>query len=320
MAILIAHKVCMVTYLRDSEYFTEELREIAQSLSNLFAGEFKVVICCSGSCSVNETDYDFPVELFHCAGTKFNRIFSFIRNDNSKFYLSIDNDIKGNISAIKSFMSDMVQKSYDIGWGKIVSAKRNTLVSNLIAIDKLLSHYIIRPLLWKCRCGISVPGQIFCLKGESFRDHSFDFDTTLDDLAVGLYVARHLVSRLQVNSILGYETPNVSFGGLCAQRKRWACGYAAILSATHDLTGKGLLLLHAFSYHFLWLFHWAVLFYLFHFGPLYSLAYMLFSSVIMTFHAPKFLVYGIVYQLIFPIFHLIWVIEMIKCSHNSLEG
>ena len=78
MAVLIAPKVCMVTYLRSTEHFTVDLEEIAHALSILFHGEFKVVICCDKTFSVNVACYDFPVELFHCSGTKFNRIFSFI--------------------------------------------------------------------------------------------------------------------------------------------------------------------------------------------------------------------------------------------------
>ena len=319
MAVLIAPKVCMVTYLRSTEHFTVDLEEIAHALSILFHGEFKVVICRDKTFSVNVACYDFPVELFHCSGTKFNRIFSFIQNDKSGFYLSIDNDIKGNIPEIQSFVTDMVQKSYDIGWGKIVAAKRDTLVSNLIAVDKLLSHYIIRPLLWRCRCGISVPGQIFCLKGDSFRGQSFDFDTSLDDLAVGLYVARHLKSRLQVNCILGHEAPNISFKGLCAQRKRWACGYVAILRATHEPFSRGLLWIHAFFYHFFWLLHWAIVIFLSSLNPLYALAYIVMSAVIMTFHAPKFFFYGVFYQIVFPVFHLIWIVEMFKRGLTNLE-
>ena len=102
MAVLIAPKVCMVTYLRSTEHFTVDLEEIAHALSILFHGEFKVVICCDKTFSVNVACYDFPVELLHCSGTKFNRIFSFIQNDKSGFYLSIDNDIKGNIFSTRN--------------------------------------------------------------------------------------------------------------------------------------------------------------------------------------------------------------------------
>ncbi len=318
MAVLNSKTLCMVTYLRNTESFTDDLNAIAEALFDFFHQNFKVVICCEEEYHLQRIQHSYPIECFYSKGTKYNRLFSLMRHDKADYYLSIDNDIKGDIASIKSFLVEMISGPYDIGWGRIRSLRMNTLISNMVAVDKLISHNFLRPLLWKVSLGISVPGQIFCLKSSSYVSKQIEFDTYLDDLAIGLYTAQKLKCRLNINKVLGYETPNVSFGGLWKQRQRWALGYATIFKSTNDLPGVFLLLIHAFSYHCSWMIHWLIILLLSRWGLIIPSVFVLLWAFIFSMNSPRLFLYAIIYQFIFPIFHIGWIFALIKfaCKEN----
>ena len=152
----------------------------------------------------------------------------------------------------------------------------------MITIDKLLSHHIIRPFLWKFNCGISISGQLFFIKTKSFNNKLLQIDTFLDDLALGSYVSLHQkeLKILIDNSIIATEEPKTSFSDLYIQRKRWAKGFFSIISRTKNKKIKNLLKIHAFSYHFLWIIHWIIISLLATINITISLLYFLFISFI----------------------------------------
>lgn len=179
--------LCMVTYLTDSEIFTADLRKTAASLHESFGDEFKVILCCEKEVSTLEEESYRIEQRILPKTTKYRRFIDVLENDDSTYYLSIDNDIQCDFFAVKNFFETIKNSEGDIGWGKIKTQENDRLISKLVTVDKMLSHDTLRPLLWKFDVSISVPGQIFCLKGNSYRGKLFDMNTFLDDLAIGLY-------------------------------------------------------------------------------------------------------------------------------------
>lgn len=308
-------ELCLVTYTRSDEGFTEELDKISKAFYEKYVDDFKVVICCETYFKVADKPYN--IEFLEMGGTKYKRLISLMKKDDSKYYLSIDNDITGNIDELLGFVEIMIKDDYEVGWGRIIAKRQKGFISNMVAADKLLSHNIIRPLLWKLGVGISIPGQIFCIKGAAYRGKLIELDTFLDDLALGLYVNINKSKRYVISTILGQEQPNSEFGGLWKQRSRWAIGFSTILKAVKDKKEyKSKVVVHGLSYHLSWLLNWIIIIML---GIIYwplAIVYTFLVSFLIAKQDLSMVVYAVLYQFIFPIFHVRWGItftnEMIK--------
>lgn len=140
----------------------------------------------------------------------------------------------------------------------------------------------------------------------------------MDDLALGLYVSINNSKKYVTSSILGYEQPNGTFGGLWNQRKRWAIGFTSILKAvinTKEYRTK--VIIHGLSYHFSWLINWvlAALFIVL-LGP-WGLLYFVVIGLLISRKDIGMLFYAIIYQLFFPIFHIRWIIVFLKEVKNG---
>ena len=304
-------EICLVTYTRETEGFTDELDRIAKAFYEKYKNNFKVVICCEQYFQIDSRDY--LTELMEIGGTKYRRLISLMEKDNeTKYYLSIDNDIRGNIKELLDFVDEMINNNYEVGWGGIRAKRQRDFISNMVAVDKLLSHNIIRPLLWKLGVGISVPGQVFCIKGESFRGKLIEFDTFLDDLALGLYVNINKSKKYVISTVLGEEKPNCKFTGLWKQRSRWAIGYSTILKAVKnkkDYNSK--VIIHGLSYHLSWLLNWLIAGFLaLLFWPA-AIVYILLISLLIAKKDISRFFYAVIYQFVFPIFHIRWGITFI---------
>lgn len=303
-------EVCLVTYTRSTEGFTDELDRISRAFYEKYKNNFKVVICCEKYFQVSDKEY--LIEFMEMSGTKYRRLISLMEKDDSKYYLSIDNDITGNISELLDFVNEMNTRDCEVGWGRIRAKRQRGFISNMVAVDKLLSHNIIRPLLWKIGAGISIPGQVFCIKGESYRGKLIELDTFLDDLALGLYVNINKSKKYVISTVLGEEEPNSKFSGLWKQRSRWAIGYSTILKAVKDKKEyKNKVVIHGLSYHFSWLLNWVIIVLLaLLFWPL-AIGYIFMISVLISKKDISMLLYSIIYQFVFPIFHIRWGITFI---------
>lgn len=304
-------EICIVTYTRNTEGFTDELDKICSAFYEKYHNRFKVVICCEQFFQIKDKEY--LIEFMKIGGTKYRRLISLMEKDESDYYLSIDNDITGNINELLSFVNEMVTKDYEVGWGRIRAKKQNSFISNMVAVDKLLSHNIIRPLLWKLGVGISIPGQVFCIKGESFRGKLIELDTFLDDLALGLYVNINKSRKYVIANILGEEKPNGKFSGLWEQRSRWAIGYSTILKAVKDKKEyRSKVIIHGLSYHFSWLLNWTIIALLVAFIWPVAIGYVLLVGALISKKDISLLFYSVVYQFFFPIFHIRWGVTLIE--------
>lgn len=317
MALLTPPSLCMVTYLRKNEFFTSDLVLIADSLHKEFKNNFKIVVFCDEKTDEHATTY-LPIKFVQQKGTKYKRLSLLMQEDSSELYFSVDNDINGDLEAIINFLKAMICNEYDLGWGRIRAAGVYGFVPNLVAVDKLLSHNIIRPFLWKIGCGISIPGQIFCIRRESFKYCFFNLDTYLDDLAIGLYAKRNNKKILAEKNILGYEKPSTTFPTLLQQRVRWASGFVSLYRGVSNCNDKILIAIHGIAYHFLWLIYWVLLYTSAQFFSIWSSLVIFFIiSLVISIKDIKSLGYVVLYQFLFPIVHIKWWIEVIKLIFNK---
>lgn len=300
-------KICLVTYIRKTENFTYELVEIGNFLKKEFEN-FKCVLFSEGKMNISK-EVNFPIEHINMPGTKYRRLKYLMKEDDSYFYLSLDNDIKAELENLKKFINYIINSDIDIGWGKIMANSNPKFISKFVEVDKILSHYLIRPLLWKSGYGISIPGQCFMLKRESFNGKLLDVDTFLDDLALGLYVNMNCkkLEIYQSKKILGYEEPNDSFKGLWKQRCRWAKGFSTIIKGVKGYKEKQLVTIHGFTYHLLWIINWLMMLYFFLVNPLISAIYLSIITLLITRCRIDIFIFGLLYQFIFPIFHIRWI-------------
>lgn len=312
------NEICLVTYTMEHEEFTDELIELGNYLKEEFKS-FKCIVFSEVDLRI-QNKVEFEIDQIHMRGTKYKKLKYLMENDDSNYFISIDNDIKGEIQNLKEFIHHMLNNSLDVGWGKISAVTRGEIISKFVAVDKILSHNFIRPILWKLGQGISIPGQCFMIKRETFNGKLLNADTFLDDLALGLYVNRNRmnIKYYQYSKILGREEPNYSFKGLWKQRSRWAQGFASIMNSIRDPIDKRLIYTHAFSYHGLWIINWTIMFVLFLIHPLLSLSYIFCVAFFISEWRLGMIIYAIIYQFIFPVFHMRWM-YCLKGLRNDSE-
>lgn len=303
-------KIAVVSYMRSIEVFTSELAEICQLLNKRLEN-FKCILF-SDQALQGLDQYEFTIENRLMHGTKYKKIKHVIEVDDSDYFISIDNDITGNHQAISEFINRIIDENYDVAWGKVSINKYSNLIEAFVAVDKLLSHDFIRPLLWKFNIGISVPGQFFVIKGSTFKSKLLQADTFLDDLALGLYINKHqkALKCLMYPKSLGFEAPNNTFKGLWTQRHRWSLGYKNIYNHIKEPSEKRLLQIHGFCYHGLWVLNYLIMIALAIINPGLSFLYILIMSLILVRKQLNLLIPAMLYLLFFPIFHIRWVTSL----------
>ncbi|WP_462410643.1 glycosyltransferase family 2 protein [Neobacillus sp. Marseille-QA0830] len=310
-------KVGLVTYTRKTETFTEEFLEMGNALQQEF-GDFKFILFSEAEVAI-PSEANFEVQQIHMEGTKYKKILYLLEHDDSCYYLSVDNDIKADLDHLVEFARTMVERNADIGWCKIMARPKPNFVSRLVAVDKLLSHNWIRPILWKWGYGISIPGQCFMLKRATFSGKLPAVDTFLDDLALGLYVNQHFddLKTYLSAKIVGYEQPNDSFGGLWKQRSRWAKGFSTIIDGVDEPASRRLVWIHGFSYHGLWLVNWLVMVLLAMVHPALTAVYVLLQALILTGGQVRLAGYSLLYPFVFPVFHMRWIYCIKRGKHDD---
>ena len=299
-----------VTYTRPNEYLTDELIFIG-NLLNEMAYDFTMEWYCEKELPI-PPEVKFKINKNYTSGTKYSKILNLLSTKDYDYLLSIDNDIDANIEGLSDLVKVGIGDDYDLAWGKIYTREANNLTSNLVKVDKLLSHNIIRPLLWKYNLGVTIPGQCFLLKASSFRDKLPETDTFLDDLSIGLYAAKNKLRYLYSSNVVAKELPSYSFSSLFKQRSRWATGFKQSLSCPSlKKQDKKLLFIHGFSYHILPLLQLSLLVYLLINKPLAFFALLICIAALISHKDIRSLGYALIYQLIFPVFHIRWLQKFI---------
>lgn len=245
-------------------------------------------------------------------GTKYSRIVRLPDLTNAKSYLFIDNDVECNVSELNRFLEWLTKVEWDAAYGRLEAINAHTLTAKMVILDKWISHRFIRPLLWKYKIGISLPGQIFALSRETVIRKTCARDTFLDDLAFGLSLRMNNARLVYTSCVLGYEYPNTTLAGLWKQRKRWAIGYGDIFAGAQHYKEKMFLAIHGFSYHGHWALIWSILVIATFLNVFGALFLFLLFSMFLAGGRWKMLPAAFLYQLFFPFLHLHWLCQVIR--------
>jgi len=308
----IDNRLCLVTFLRGNEEVTKAFTDLAEELSTSF-GNISSVIFLERPKS-GPTVFPENCEQIILPGTKYQRILQLLSTRREEYFLLVDNDMLIHTDNVLSFVRKMFMGGYDIGWGKIAAVQRTGLVPEMVYIDKVLSHAIIRPFLWKMNIGISIPGQCLMFRGGAFAGKLPQRDTFLDDLALGLHIRVNYreFKILYLKDVLGFEHPSESWQILCSQRCRWAKGYAAICISAWRTREIFFVAVHGLSYHANWLLHWAILILFYTIHPLLAVGYFGAVLAIMTCGRVRMLPSATLYNLFFPILHCQWFLALLN--------
>lgn len=137
-----------------------------------------------------------------------------------------------------------------VAFGIVQGRDDGTLLSQVVAVDKWLSHRVLRRFLWAAGIGITIPGQFLILSSGLLHSLEPGVDSYLDDLYLGWVAWRQGVRVYRVPVIVGNEDPRSSWISLLTQRVRWMRGLACLVR--HLLphpTALGLLGIHFLAYH-----------------------------------------------------------------------
>ncbi|MFN3734620.1 glycosyltransferase [Comamonas testosteroni] len=299
-------KLAIVTYLRGQERLTPELIDIGNELHRRYPGLVMELYVESTQVS-SVAGAEFPIRVSHVQGTKYRKLLQSLHTTKHRYLLSLDNDIAAEISGLLRLVAQTVEGDFDLGWGRVHSRRVSSLISHLVEVDKLLSHTVLRPALWRMHLGVTIPGQCFLLKAPCFQGRLPDTDTFLDDLSIGLHAAKHHLRYYYTQEVVALELPSYSVTALWKQRSRWATGFRQSLSCvTLTNQDRRLLWIHAFSYHLLPILHLVGLALLASLAPLACVAWMIALALIIARRKPKAFGAAIAYPILFPLFHLGW--------------
>jgi cellulose synthase/poly-beta-1,6-N-acetylglucosamine synthase-like glycosyltransferase len=299
-------ELAIVTYLRDQEQLTSELIEIGNQLQQRYPS-LVMELYVESAMPVSAPGADFPIHITHLQGTKYGKLLHALQDTDHRYLLSLDNDIAANISGLLHLVAQTIEGDFDLGWGRIHSRRISNFISRLVEVDKLLSHTVLRPALWRLHLGVTIPGQCFLLKTMLFQSSLPNTDTFLDDLSIGLYAAKHRLRYHYAHEVVAFELPSYSFKGLWKQRLRWSTGFRQSLScSTLTRQDRRLLWIHAFCYHLLPILQVGALTVLAFQTPLICIAWLMLNALITVRHHPKALGVAIIYPIVFPLFHVGW--------------
>lgn len=137
-----------------------------------------------------------------------------------------------------------------VAFGIVEGKDDGTLLSQVVAVDKWLSHRVLRRFLWAAGIGITLPGQFLILSPGLLRSINPGVDSYLDDLCLGWLARRRGVRVHRVAVVVGEEDPRSRWASLLTQRVRWMRGIASLFGhfASHP-SAVGLLGVHYLAYH-----------------------------------------------------------------------
>ena len=153
-------------------------------------------------------------------------------------------------AVLQQAIADVQAGKEVVAFGIVEGRDDGTLLSQVIAIDKWLSHRVLRRFLWAAGVGITLPGQFLIVSPGLLRSLEPGVDSYLDDLYLGWVARQRGVCVHRVPVVVGKEDPRSSWLSLLTQRGRWMRGLVCLFR--HLLphpSALGLLGIHFVAYH-----------------------------------------------------------------------
>lgn len=299
----------LVTFISGEEILTDDFLALAEYLQRLYDIE---VVAVADQEQLRVVGNSYVHQIVSPGTTKYDRILQLLMEKRSEFLLCVDNDIKPDLSAIQVFLQESFREQTDLSWGRIGVCQAPGVIAQMIKIDKLLSHCIIRPALWKMGWGASVPGQVFLLKTEAFCDRLSMKDTVFDDLAIGICAREHHCQVYFNKMTLGREKPKTTLISLLRQRVRWAQGFCQVAIANWSFPKRRfMVLVHGVAYHLLWIVFWGLICTAATVNVKAAFLLWLILGVALTLGEITLIPVALLYTILFPFIHIVWIIAIV---------
>lgn len=301
-----SNSLTLLTFLRGQEEVNQSFFTLCLQLSQVY--EVHPIIITESDCS-----YDNAEIITVSPSTKYEKITHVLPKLNSEYVVCIDADLTILVENTIEMINRAIGKQLDLAWGKITISEIQNAITHLVFLDKHLSHNLIRPSLWACRVGVSIPGQLFLFKLDTMKG-SFLFENTfLDDLAVGMYARCNSSIKVKgFHRILAYEYPSITCSELFKQRARWAHGYRSLLLDKRASKYLKFLIIHGVAYHMLWIIGAFILYALMTLHCAFGMLFFLSISLVLCMGRLRLLAYAFLYQFFFPWLHTWWMINLLK--------
>ena len=164
-------------------------------------------------------------------GTKISKL-RLLANIESDLVCICDPDLMIEPNACREVLRVALAAASDgkevVTFGVVEGHDNGTRLSRVIAMDKWLSHRILRRFLWWAHIGISLPGQFFIIS-RSLLGGLHEVDSYLDDLYLGLIARQRGAWVFRVPVVVGQEEARICWGSLLTQRIRWMKGLTALM-------------------------------------------------------------------------------------------
>ena len=252
-------------------------------------------------------------------GTKLSKIRRLAPHIEAKLVCICDPDLSVDETSCRAVLERAVAGLRDgedvVAFGIVEGRNDGSTLSQVIGIDKWLSHYVLRKHLWSCGIGISLPGQFLIVSSNLLRALDPRVDSYLDDLYLGLLARTCGFAVHRVSVVVGQEDPRGTWGSLVTQRLRWMKGLARIVgNVWHHPAAIPLLVIHYFTYHGLPILAFSAILYAAMIRPISALVLAIAIAIFLA-RASRHSIWGVLTFLIaLPLIHgfatLLWWIPV----------
>ena len=283
-------------------------RAVASSLAGVADAQ---VVILSSVAGMQSKYYVFNVP----EGTKLSKLRQFSHTADSDFICVSDPDLVVRSDSIRKVVAQAIEASDGdsevVSFGLVECRDDGTLLSSVIAIDKWLSHRVLRPMLWRYRLGITIPGQFLVLSTSVLQRLDPAVDSYLDDLYLGWIARSTGVRVLRVPAVVGHEESRSTWTSLLTQRLRWMRGlFSLVRHLSRQPMALGFLTIHFIAYHgipILWL---ICIVTLAMFVPVGAIALLAATVLTISRLSQQSLIAAATFSLLFPLLHcfatLLW--------------
>ena len=226
----------------------ENVRAVADALAPVAA--VRTVLLTEGSAQPDDSMDVVAVP----AGTKLAKLCRFARDLDADLVCICDPDLAVDPDGCRAVFRRAAAEARAgrpvVAVGLIEVGHARGALGGVVAVDKWVSHQVLRRLLWAAGVGVTLPGQFLVVSAALLRALDDRVDSYLDDLYLGWLARRQGARVLRVPVVVGREESRRGWTSLLAQRVRWMRGLAALFGhlAWHP-AAVALLAVHYAVYH-----------------------------------------------------------------------
>lgn len=238
--------VCVVCC--SAELLPNSVRVVAEAMQSMVTVQTVVLV-------ENEVESQLGVDVIVMpSGTKLSKLRRLAASVDADLFCICDPDISFDREVCRLVLQQAIEVVRSdrevIAFGVVEGQDNRTLLSRVVALDKWLSHRVIRPLLWSAGIGITVPGQFLLVSRGVLCSIESSVDSYLDDLYLGWIARRRGACVRRVAAVVGQEEARTGWRSLLTQRLRWMRGIASLFRVgVKEPAILGLLGVHYFAYH-----------------------------------------------------------------------